>query len=161
MKRALATWDPFDELENLRGLARVLTPRSGNGDHSLESSSWAPAVDIAEDDKEYVIKADLPEVDKEDVNVTFENGMLTLSGERHFEKSDEDDGKKYHRVERSYGHYSRSFRLPDLVDAESLTAEFRDGLQELLVLCRRGGKPFRLGCDLEEGGLAGVGHSHR
>lgn len=144
MKNTLATWDPFHELDNLRGLARMLAPRSGNGDHSLASSSWAPAVDIVEDDKEYVIKADLPEVDKEDVNVTFENGMLTLSGERHFEKSDEDESKKYHRVERSYGHYSRSFRLPELVDAEGLTAEFQNGVLTVHLPKREELKPRQI-----------------
>ena len=148
MKSTLAnTWDPFDELENLRGLARVLAPRNinnGDDEYSFANSNWAPAVDIAEDEKEYLIKADLPEVAKEDVNVTFNNGMLTISGERRFEKSEDDEEKKYHRVERSYGHYSRSFRLPDLVDAEALTAEFRDGVLSIHLPKREEMKPRQM-----------------
>ena len=72
-------------------------------------SQWAPLVDIAEDDKEYLIKVELPEVKKEDVKVTVENGVLTITGERKFEK--EEKGKKYHRVERAYGSFMRSFTL--------------------------------------------------
>ena len=128
MKSELSTWDPFNELENLRGLSRLFgNPWKREGDDALSESSWAPAVDISEDESEFHIKADLPEVEKDDVKVTFDHGMLTISGERKFEKV-EDDKKKYHRIERTYGHYSRSFRLPETVDAEQLTAEFKDGV---------------------------------
>lgn len=89
-------------------------------------AQWAPLVDITEDDREYVIKAELPEVRKEDVKVTVENGMLNLSGERAFEK--EDKGLRYHRVERSYGSFLRSFVLPDDADASKVSAEFKDGV---------------------------------
>ena len=73
-------------------------------------SEWTPLVDITEDDKEYLIKAELPEVKKEDVKLTVENGTLTITGERKFEK--EEKGKKYHRMERAYGSFMRSFTLP-------------------------------------------------
>ena len=85
--------------------------RRGNGQESLAAAEWMPLVDIAEDDKEYLITAELPEVKKEDVKVTMENGVLTVTGERKFEK--EEKNKKYHRVERSYGSFARSFALPD------------------------------------------------
>jgi len=133
MKSNLTKWDPFQELDNLRGLTRLLNPRNlvsgeDQGDSPLVAGNWAPAVDIVEDDKEYVIKADLPEVNKKEVHVTFENGMLTISGERKFENEENDDKKKYHRVERSYGSYTRSFRLPETVDAEKVDAKFKDGV---------------------------------
>ena len=121
MKNTLSTWDPFYELDHLR---RLFTPGTGND----ESASWVPAVDIVEDENEYLVKADLPEVKKEDLSVTFEKGILTISGERKFEKETKDEKKKYHRVERSYGKYSRSFQLPETVDAEQLTADFKDGV---------------------------------
>ena len=89
-------------------------------------AEWAPLADVIEDDKEYLIKAELPEVKKEDVKVTVENGVLTLSGERKFEK--EEKNKKYHRMERAYGSFMRSFTLPDDADPEKVKAEFKDGI---------------------------------
>ena len=89
-------------------------------------AEWAPLVDISEDDKEYLIKAELPEVKKEDVKVTAEQGTLTIMGERKFEK--EEKGKKYHRVERCYGSFGRSFSLPDDASPGKVSAEFKDGV---------------------------------
>ena len=92
----------------------------------LAVAEWAPLVDISEDDKEYLIKAELPEVKKEDVKVTAEEGTLTIMGERKFEK--EVKGKKYHRVERAYGSFGRSFSLPDDASPAQVSAEFKDGV---------------------------------
>lgn len=89
-------------------------------------AEWAPLVDISEDDKEYLIKAELPEVKKEDVKVTAEEGTLTIMGERKFEK--EEKGKKYHRVERAYGSFVRNFSLPDDASPAKVTAEFKEGV---------------------------------
>lgn len=89
-------------------------------------TEWAPSVDIVEDDKEWLVKADLPEVKKEDVRVTVEDGVLTITGERKFEKEEKD--KKYHRIERSYGNFLRSFALPDAADGSKVNAEFKDGV---------------------------------
>jgi len=83
-------------------------------------------VDIAEDDKEYVITAELPEIKKEGVKVTVESGVLTISGERKFEK--EEKGKKYHRIERAYGSFVRSFTVPDDADGSKVSAEFKEGV---------------------------------
>jgi len=87
---------------------------------------WAPLVDIAEDDKEYLIKVELPEVQKDDVKVTVESGTLTISGERKAEK--EEKGRKFHRVERYYGRFERSFAIPDDAAADNVKAEFKDGV---------------------------------
>ena len=89
-------------------------------------TEWAPFVDIIEDEKEWLVKADLPEVKKEEVKVTVENGVLTITGERKFEKEEKD--KKYHRIERSYGNFLRSFTLPDGTDGSKVNAEFKDGV---------------------------------
>ena len=127
----LTQWNPFREMEELQGrlsnwLGRA-RPELGNGDkETLGLADWTPLVDVSEDDKEYLIKAELPEVKKEDVKVSVDNGMLTVSGERKMEK--EEKGKKYHRVERSYGSFTRSFALPDGADPQKITADFKDGL---------------------------------
>jgi HSP20 family protein len=128
---ALTRWDPFKEMEETQNrLARFfgLTPTrlSNGGKESMTITEWAPSVDIAEDDKEWLVKADLPEVKKEDVKVTVENGVLTITGERKLEK--EEKGKKYHRMERSYGNFLRSFTLPDAADSSKVNAEFKDGV---------------------------------
>jgi HSP20 family protein len=128
---ALTRWDPFKEMEELQGrMARLFgltTARTTNGDtEALTVAQWAPSVDITEDEKEYLLKTDLPEVKKEDVKVTVENGVLTITGERKFEKEEKD--KKYHRIERSYGNFLRSFALPDGADGTKVSAEFKDGV---------------------------------
>lgn len=87
---------------------------------------WSPVVDISEDDKEYLIKAELPEVKKEDVRVTAEVGTLTIMGERRFEP--EEKGRKYHQIERAYGSFGRSFSLPDDASPGKVSAEFKDGV---------------------------------
>jgi HSP20 family protein len=96
-----------------------------------EYFDWSPSVDISETGQEYLIRAALPAVKKEDVKVTYENGMLTLSGERH--QKEEQKDVKYHRVENSYGHFSRSFVLPDAIDADAIRAESKDGLLTIYV----------------------------
>ena len=82
---------------------------------AITLAEWSPLVDITEDDKEYLIKAELPEIKRKRLKVTVENGVLTISGERKLEK--EEKGTKYHRVERAYGNFVRSFTLPDDADA--------------------------------------------
>jgi HSP20 family protein len=104
-------------------------PPQANGKETMIVADWVPAVDVSETDGEYQIKAEIPDVKKEDVKVTLEDGVLTIQGERKQEK--EDKGKKYHRVERTYGSFVRSFTLPDLVDEEKVKAEFKDGILKL------------------------------
>lgn len=99
----------------------------------LAFADWAPAVDVSEDDKGYHVHADLPKVAKEDVHVTVENGVLTLTGERRFEQTEKDEAKKYHRVERSYGRFQRSFQVPDDVDTAQVSAVFKDGVLEVTL----------------------------
>lgn len=89
-------------------------------------ADWTPSVDISETDTAYLIKGEIPGVKKEDVKVTVQDGMLTIQGERKMEK--EEKGKKFHRVERSYGSFVRSFRLPDDADENKVKAEFKDGM---------------------------------
>jgi HSP20 family protein len=128
--RPLASrWSPLREMERMqRQLDALLETQLGNGriKEALSAAEWSPSVDVTEDDNEYVINAELPEVKKEDVKVDVKDGVLTLSGERKLEK--EEKGKKYRRVERAYGSFERLFTLPDDADATKITAEFKDGM---------------------------------
>jgi len=125
----LAKWSPFREMDTLQHRLNALfgqtAPRS-SGDQTFGLTEWTPLVDVSEDEKEYLIKADLPDVKKEDVKVTVEDGTLRITGERKFEK--EEQGKKYHRVERAYGSFERSFVFPENAKPEKLTAEYKDGV---------------------------------
>ena len=111
-------------LGSLYGRSPVRLPEGQ--EEQIAVPEWAPLVDISEDDKEYLIKAELPEVKKEDVKVTAEEGTLTIMGERKFEK--EEKGRKYHRVERAYGSFGRTFSLPDDASPGKVSAEFKDGV---------------------------------
>ena len=129
----LVRWDPFRELEEMSNRLNRLferpTLRTGNGKEALTVADWVPSVDISETDTEYLIKAELPEVKKEDVKVTVQDGVLMIQGERQQEK--EEKGKKFHRVERSYGSFVRTFTLPDYVDDTRVKAEFKEGILTL------------------------------
>jgi HSP20 family protein len=114
MERRLSTW-----------FGRPVRHRNGEKE-SLTVAEWSPLVDIEEDGKGYLIKAELPDIRKEDVKVTVENDVLTITGERKFEK--EEKRKKYHRVEQSYGSFARSFTLPEDADGTNVSAEYKDGV---------------------------------
>jgi HSP20 family protein len=128
MINTLTRWEPFRELEELQNRLSTIVSRAPRqtGREDMTIADWLPTADITEDDKEYLIRAELPDLRKEDVKVTVENGVLTISGERKFEK--EEKQKKYHRVERAYGRFVRSFTLPDDADANAVKAEFKDGM---------------------------------
>jgi HSP20 family protein len=132
---AVVRWDPFRELEEMserlnRLFGRAMSLRE-NSKERLTVADWVPAVDIIETDSEYQIHAELPEVKKEDVKVTLENGVLTIQGERRQEQ--EPQGQRYHRVERSYGRFIRSFTLPDHVDDTNVRAEYKEGVLHLYL----------------------------
>ena len=97
----------------------------------MTRGDWAPRVDIVETEKEFTIKAEIPDVKKEEVKITVDNGVLSIHGERKKEK--EEKGKKFHRVERYYGSFTRSFTLPDNVDETKIEASFKDGMLNLQI----------------------------
>lgn len=141
--KELSEWNPFREMDELHNrLSRFLggaSARRPNGREELTVAEWSPLVDITEDDKEYLIKAELPEVKKNDVKVRVEDGVLFISGERNFEK--EEKNKRYHRVERAYGAFTRSFTLPEDADPQQVHAEFKDGVLNVRVLKDKNAKP--------------------
>ena len=120
---SLTRWDPFRELESIQTRLNRLFGESGE---SPSFADWTPAVDIQETDTDYVIKADLPDVKKEDVKVNFDDGVLTIEGERKMEK--EEQNKKYHKIERAYGKFVRRFAMPTEIDASKVAATFKDGV---------------------------------
>ncbi|MFM1770056.1 MAG: hypothetical protein RJA22_2585 [Verrucomicrobiota bacterium] len=127
-------WAPVRDLDRMqreidRLFGRVAIGGDGGGQEALAVSEWAPLVDITEDDREYLIKAELPELKKEQVKVRVEKGTLILSGERKFEREEKE--KKYHRIERAYGSFVRSFALPEDADAARVSAEFKDGMLQV------------------------------
>jgi HSP20 family protein len=123
----MTRWDPFRELDEMSTrLGRLFPARMAGEDESSTFADWAPALDVQETDTEYLIKADLPEVKPEDVKVAIDNGVLALEGERRQEK--EEKGKKFHRIERSYGKFVRRLTLPTGVDEKKVAADFKDGV---------------------------------
>ena len=126
---SLVRWEPFegmDMLFNRFPLFGFGRPRPGSGEYF----DWSPTADISETDKEYLIRAALPAVKKEDVKVTYESGVLTLSGER---RQEEQQDEKFHRVESYYGNFLRSFALPDAIDEEAISAESKEGVLTIHV----------------------------
>jgi len=145
---SLVKWDPWREMEDMfdRYTRAVGRPR-GSGQEVVATGDWAPRVDIAETDNEFKIKAEIPEVKKEDVKVVADNGVLTISGERKEEK--EEKGKKFHRIERHYGSFMRSFTLPDNVDEAKVKASFKDGMLTLSLPKTEESKPKAIEVKIE------------
>jgi HSP20 family protein len=125
----LARWREIDDILN-RYTRAMGQPQAGSQE-VIATGDWVPLVDIAETDKAFEIKVEIPDVNKEDVKVTVDNRVLTIWGERKQEK--EEEGKKFHRVERSYGVFTRSFTLPDNVDESKVTASFKDGMLNIQI----------------------------
>jgi HSP20 family protein len=123
-------WEPFREVDELFRqysplFSRALRRNAG------EAGEWTPVADISETDQEYVIKAELPEVKKEDVKVTLDNGIMTIAGERKYQKEQNDASEI--RIESFYGTFSRSFSLPDNIDAKGIRAETKDGVLRVKI----------------------------
>ena len=145
---AIVRWEPFRDLIGLQERMNRLfdeSYRGARGDNADEwalGGSWAPAVDIYEQDGNIVMKAELPGVDPKAVDIRLENNTLTLRGERKLDKEVKQDN--YHRVERSYGVFSRSFTLPTVVDQGNIKAEYRDGVLQLTLPKREEAKPRQI-----------------
>jgi HSP20 family protein len=145
---AIVRWEPFRDLMGLQERMNRLfdesfrSARGGAEDDWALGGSWAPAVDIYEKDGNIELKAELPGVDAKDVDVRLENNVLTLRGERKFDN--EVKRENFHRVERAYGSFSRSFTLPALVDQEKIKAEYKDGILRLTLPTREEAKPKQI-----------------
>lgn len=139
----ITTWHPFREMDDFfKSYNRALSRDRTN--EGLLSVDWTPTVDITEDEKEFLIKAELPEVNKDDIEISVNNGVVTLSGERKSEKKDE----KEHRIERFYGSFSRSFTLPENVREEDIQADSKDGMLYLHLPKSEVEKPKKIKVDI-------------
>jgi HSP20 family protein len=146
---AIVRWEPFRDLVSIQDrMNRIFdeafrgVTRAGTEQDWALGGSWAPAVDIYEHDGDLVLKAELPGVDPKDVDVRVENNVLTLRGERKFES--EVKRENYHRVERAYGTFSRSFTLPNVVDTDKIKADFKDGVLRVVLPQREEAKPKQI-----------------
>ena len=143
---AIVRWDPFRDLVGLqermnRMFEDSYRGRSGSEDWGL-GGSWAPVVDIYEQNGNIVLKAELPGVDPKDVDIRVENNTLSLRGERKLDTEVNKDS--YHRVERAYGAFSRSFTLPSVVDQEKINAEYKDGVLRVTLPKKEEAKPKQI-----------------
>ena len=138
---ALDRWEPFRGSYDSQ-LNRLFSDFFGRTSQDQNLTSWAPAVDIFEGEHELVVKADLPDIKPEELDIRVENNILTIRGERKFEKKAEE--KNYLRVERSYGSFARSFSLANTVNTEAIKADYKDGVLTLSIPKREEAKPKQI-----------------
>jgi HSP20 family protein len=130
----LVSWDPFRELRSIQdrfNRSFGTSPTQRERDEEMSLGAWLPPVDIAEDKDKITLTAELPGFTEDQVQLDMEGNVLTIRGERKFEEVKKGDGRNYHRVERAYGQFVRSFTLPPNVDRENIQANFRNGLLEI------------------------------
>ena len=135
----LTRWNPFVELDEIQQrLNRLFLDRTTKAGEDA-FADFMPAVDIQETDAEFIVKADLPDVKKEEIKIQFQDGVLAIEGERRREK--EEKGKRFHKVEREFGRFVRRFALPTEVDPEKVRAEFKDGVLNVTLPKTPAAKP--------------------
>ncbi len=145
----LTRYEPWAAMRQLRdemNRAFGQVPAGVEDGSSVVTSAWIPAVDIREEDNAFIIKADIPGVEPDDIDVTMENGVLTIKGERKLETTDEGDNG-YRRVERMHGTFYRRFSLPDTADAEKISARGRNGVLEVVIPKKEVVQPKRIKVD--------------
>jgi len=140
---ALVKWDPFQDLMFIKDrmdklFEQNITKALGVDESLGKVSFWTPSVDIYETKKEMIIKAELPEINPDEVEIKIENNILTIKGERKLEKSSEEDN--YYCIERAYGHFSRSFLIPSGLIKDSITAKYKDGVLKIVIPKKEAGK---------------------
>ena len=156
----ITRWDPFREVASLQNRMNSLFCDLNEGDSSLTTASFVPAVDIYEDDKRVVLKLEIPGVDQKDLDVSVENHTLTVKGERKFESEEKE--QNFHRIERRYGSFFRAFTLPSTVDSENVQAVYNNGVLKLELAKKAEAQPKQIKINaggvkkVEEPELAGV-----
>ncbi len=140
----LTRWEPFREFSTLQDrMNRLFRETQGNSqDESLTSSSFAPAVDVYEDEHNVTLKIEVPGIDEKDIDVRVENNTLTVHGERKIEKEEKEEN--YRRVERQYGSFTRTFNLPATVDAEKVQADYDKGVLKITLPKKAEAKPKQI-----------------
>jgi HSP20 family protein len=147
---AIVRWTPLPELttmqERVNKLFEDAIKSPYRPDEGFAVSAWAPAVDIYETDKEIVLKAELPEMQEKDIGIKVEDNNLIVSGERRMEKEVKEEN--YHRIERSYGSFHRSFTMPNTVDRENIKATYKDGVLKVILPKKEEAKPKQIKIDV-------------
>ena len=145
---SLVKWNPAKDLLDLqKELNKVFGEFFSRSPMELGSFEWAPAVDIIENDNEFVVKAELPGITQDDIKVSLSNDVLTIKGEKKQEK--EEKGKNFHRIERSYGSFHRSFSLPSKVQADKVKAVYKNGVLEITLPKAEEVKPKEITIDVK------------
>ena len=146
----LTRWDPFRELATLQNqMNRLFQDSFGTSrEESMAAASFAPAVDIYEDEHDFTLKVEVPGIEEKDIDVRLENNTLTVRGERKLEKEEKEEN--YRRVERQYGSFSRSFTLPPIVDAENVHASYDKGVLEIRLGKKAEAKPKQIKVNVEK-----------
>src|SRR5262245_27208662 len=142
---AVVKWDPFRDLNLIQDRMNRLFDDAGRtwrNDESSATTTWSPAVDIFETEGEIVVKAELPGMERKDITLNLERNVLTLKGERRFEKETKDEN--YHRIERSYGGFSRTFSIPATVAEEKIHAEYKEGVLKIVLPKKEQAKPKQI-----------------
>jgi len=143
---AVIKWDPFRDLNMLQDRMNRLFEDAGRGirrnEEPASTTIWSPAVDIYETDGEIVVQAELPGMDRKDIALHLEDNVLTIRGDRQFKKETKEDN--YHRIERSYGRFSRSFSLPTTVDEDKIRADYKDGVLKIALPKKEQAKPKQI-----------------
>ncbi len=154
--RTLTRFEPFPTASTLQDqLNRVFNDVLGRGGEESNLTTWAPAVDIFETEHELVVKADLPDIDPKDLDIRVENNILTIRGERKFEKKVDQDN--YLRVERTYGSFARSFTLASTVNSEAIKADYQNGVLTLSIPKREEAKPKQIKVNVGTAAAAAAG----
>ena len=140
----LTRWDPFRELQTLQNrMSRLFEDQYGGREEALMTSgAFVPPVDIYEDQQGIQLKLEVPGIEEKDLDIKVENNVLTVSGERKFEKEQKEEN--FHRIERRYGSFTRSFTLPNTVDTENITADFSNGVLNIHMAKREEAKPKQI-----------------
>ncbi len=140
---AITRWDPFRELSTIQDRMNRLFQESYAGqDQELSTSAFAPPVDVYEDEHNIILKVEVPGIDEKDIDIRLENHTLVVRGERKFEKEEKEEN--YHRVERRYGTFVRSFSLPNTVDAENVRADYDKGVLKISLAKKAEAKPKQI-----------------
>ena len=146
---AITRWDPFREVMALQNRVNNLFREMNEGDSPLTTASFVPAVDIYEDSKKVMLKLEVPGIDEKDLDIRVENNTLTVKGERKFEKEEKEEN--FHRIERRYGTFFRSFTLPSTVDTEHINAAYVNGVLKLELSKKPEAQPKQIKVNLSGG----------
>jgi len=139
----LTRWDPFREMSSLQSqVNHLFEDFAGRGSDELTTAGFVPAVDVYEDEHQITLKVEVPGIDQKDINISLENNTLTVHGERKFEKEEKEEN--FHRIERRYGSFSRSFTLPNTVDTENVQADYDNGVLRIRLARRAEAKPKQI-----------------